>query len=180
MKLNKKVLGLVLAGILTVGMVGCGDTKIESEEETTVKQEQQVENESKDEDVTKDYQAEEKEDSDLLAKIDEAYEILTPVMEESFEGSLYDFEKSEYGLRLVLYLPSDEVAKGIYNGQWNDFVIKVTDLSEQMDYILGTAGYEDVAFSVFVCDSEKGQDACYLGVNDGVVVYNVADSIKNN
>lgn len=42
MKLNKKVLGLVLAGMLSVGMVGCGNNETEIQE-SQVKQEENSE-----------------------------------------------------------------------------------------------------------------------------------------
>ena len=118
----KKIFGLLMAGMLCVSMVGCGDEVEESFEEgykDATQEEQQVE-EPKEEVVAPEPEPEPV--KDISNDVDSAYELVKPIIEENFGSLDHEFTIMDGDLMLIGYLPAEEVYYGIKDGSWNDLV----------------------------------------------------------
>lgn len=174
----KKMFGLLMAGMLCVGMVGCGDDVQEQVEEgynDATQEEQQVE-------APKDEVIEPKEVQepvkDISNDVDGAYDLVKPLIEEQFASLDYEFTIMNGELMLIGYLPADEVYYGISDGSWNDLVANAEFCSNNIKNALINSGYTNVSFNVSMCDNVKRQDLCYLLVRDGITFFNVADEMQ--
>ena len=87
MKLNKKVMGLLVAGMLAVPFVGCSDNNVTEELPQTQIEEQQPQQEQQkpvDEDLNNQYKAK------INANdVQKAKEILDPILSENFGANGY-------------------------------------------------------------------------------------------
>ena len=172
----KKIFGLLMAGMLCVSMVGCGDEVEESFEEgykDATQEEQQVE-EPKEEVV----EPEPEPVKDISNDVDSAYELVKPIIEENFGSLDHEFTIMNGELMLIGYLPADEVYYGISDGSWNDLVANAEFCSNNIKNTLINSGYTNVSFNVSMCDNVKRQDLCYLLVRDGITFFNVADEMQ--
>lgn len=179
----KKMFGLLFAGILCVGMVGCGDDVKEQVEEgynDATQEEQQVE--APREEVVEPEEPEEPEPAPVQENnafdAEGAYELLKPVIAEQFGTLDHEFTIMDGDLMLIGYLPAEEVYYGIQDGSWNDLVANAEFASNNFNDMLEQAGYTGVAFNISMCDSVKRQDLCYLVVRNGITAFNVADHLE--
>ena len=168
MKLNKKVLGLVLAGMLSVGMVGCGNNETEIQE-PQVKQE-----EIKDEDVSDEYLEQSK-----SRRLQEIKEIAELNAEDCFEGYEYDITTHEESntVTVTIYVTINDVAMAIKDGSWNELVNVMTNVSSQMKQATDEVGYSDVNICLAIGNKDE-KDKVFLGVINGSVIYNIADELN--
>lgn len=178
----KKMFGLLFAGMLCVGMVGCGDDVQEQVEEgynDATQEEQQVEapREEVQEPVEEPAPVQEPV-KDISNDVDGAYDLVKPLIEEQFASLDYEFTIMNGELMLIGYLPADEVYYGISDGSWNDLVANAEFCSNNIKNTLINSGYTNVSFNVSMCDNVKRQDLCYLLVRDGVTFFNVADEMQ--
>ena len=184
----KKMFGLLFAGMLCVGMVGCGDDvqeQVEKGYNDATKEEQQVEA-PKDEVVEpKEVQEPVEEPApvqepvkDISNDVDGAYDLVKPLIEEQFASLDHEFTIMNGELMLIGYLPADEVYYGISDGSWNDLVANAEFASNNFNDMLEQAGYTGVAFNISMCDSVKRQDLCFLVVRNGITAFNVADHLE--
>lgn len=180
----KKMFGLLFAGMLCVGMVGCGDDVQEQVEEgynDATQEEQQVE--APKEEVVEPKEAQEPAPvqepvKDISNDVDGAYDLVKPLIEEQFASLDYEFTIMNGELMLIGYLPADEVYYGISDGSWNDLVANAEFCSNNIKNTLINSGYTNVSFNVSMCDNVKRQDLCYLLVRDGITFFNVADEMQ--
>lgn len=178
----KKMFGLLMAGMLCVGMVGCGDDVQEQVEEgynDATQEEQQVEA-PKDEVVEPKEVQEPVEEpvKDISNDVDGAYDLVKPLIEEQFASLDHEFTIMNGELMLIGYLPADEVYYGISDGSWNDLVANAEYASTNIKSALDAAGYTNIHFNISMCDDVKRQDLCYLLVRDGITFFNVADEMQ--
>ena len=170
----KKIFGLLMAGMLCVSMVGCGDEVKESFEEgykDATQEEQQVE-EPKEEVI------EPEPVKDISNDVDSAYELVKPIIEENFGSLDHEFIIMNGELMLIGYISSNEVYYGISDGSWNELISNAEYASTNIKNVLDTAGYTNVSFNVSMCDNVKRQDLCFLLVKNGVTFYNVANELQ--
>ena len=174
----KKIFGLLMADMLRVSMVGCGDEVEESFEEgykDATQEEQQVE-EPKEEVVAPEPEPEPV--KDISNDVDSAYELVKPIIEENFGSLDHEFTIMNGELMLIGYISSNEVYYGISDGSWNELISNAEYASTNIKNVLDTAGYTNVSFNVSMCDNIKRQDLCFLLVRDGVTFYNVANELQ--
>lgn len=172
----KKIFGLLIAGMLCVSMVGCGDEVKESFEEgykDATQEEQQVE-EPKEEVV----EPEPEPVKDISNDVDSAYELVKPIIEENFGSLDHEFIIMNGELMLIGYISSNEVYYGISDGSWNELISNAEYASTNIKNVLDTAGYTNVSFNVSMCDNVKRQDLCFLLVKNGTTFYNIANELQ--
>ena len=172
----KKIFGLLMAGMLCVSMVGCGDEVEESFEEgykDATQEEQQVE-EPKEEVVA----PEPEPVKDISNDVDSAYELVKPIIEENFASLDHEFTIMNGELMLIGYISSNEVYYGISDGSWNELISNAEYASTNIKNVLDTAGYTNVSFNVSMCDNVKRQGLCFLLVKNGITLYNIANELQ--
>ena len=172
----KKIFGLLMAGMLCVSMVGCGNEVKESFEEgyEDATQEEQQAEEPKEEVI----EPEPEPVKDISNDVDSAYELVKPIIEENFGSLDHEFTIMNGELMLIGYISSNEVYYGVSDGTWNELVSNAEYASTNIKNVLDTAGYTNVNFNVSMCDNVKRQDLCFLLVKDGVTFYNVANELQ--
>lgn len=174
----KKIFGLLMAGMLCVSMVGCGDEVEESFEEgykDATQEEQQVE-EPKEEVVAPEPEPEPV--KDISNDVDSAYELVKPIIEENFGSLDHEFTIMNGELMLIGYISSNEVYYGISDGSWNELISNAEYASTNIKNVLDTAGYTNVSFNVSMCDNVKRQGLCFLLVKNGTTFYNIANELQ--
>ena len=170
----KKIFGLLMAGMLCVSMVGCGDEVEEGYKDAT-QEEQQVE-EPKEEVVAPEPEPEPV--KDISNDVDSAYELVKPIIEENFGSLDHEFTIMNGELMLIGYISSNEVYYGISDGSWNELISNAEYASTNIKNVLDTAGYTNVSFNVSMCDNVKRQDLCFLLVKNGTTFYNIANELQ--
>lgn len=168
MKLNKKLLSLILAGILSIPMFGCSDSTVEEQNNNQMQQEQKI-----DEDLNNEYkqQASQKEQAEQ-AKL---------LVEEMAEGSLggyrwqVDISDDYQRVWLKFNLTEEQVKMGILDGSWYDFVEGCIVNTREGKAALEKLGL-NVDYGMMVGDIDR--DSYWLGVVNGDVIYNVVDNLN--
>lgn len=163
---NKKLLGLVLAGMLAVPFVGCGNKEVEQELPPQLQQ-QELPN---DEDLNQYYQ-----DNNQQSQLQQAKQIIHQVMAENFEGVDYELiENDEHtGFVICINITDDDVAfDSIEN--WNYLVSVMVDFELAVRQGLQQVGL-DVPTGVMVADIPG--DVPYLCITNGQVLYDVFNHI---
>ena len=189
MKMNK-IIGLGLAMVLGLGLVGCGDTEIEEQEQTVQQQEvqdeeeyqavdpQEVERHENDEDENLneearngEYQFGEVEGNDN----ETVKNVLVNVLGEHYgkngwvQGRDYDIETVDDGVAIILYLDYSAIANADIN-TWNELIQSFIKLSSDIKgaVVEGNSNYSHVGIYVTLADREGN---IYLMVKDGEVLY---------
>lgn len=178
----KKMFGLLFAGMLCIGMVGCGDDvqeQVEKGYNDATQEEQQVEapREEVQEPVEEPAPVQEPV-KDISNDVDGAYDLVKPLIEEQFASLDYEYTIMNGELMLIGYLPADEVYYGVSDGSWDDLIANAEYASTNIKSALDAAGYTNVHFNISMCDNVKRQDLCYLLVRDGATFFNVADEMQ--
>ena len=132
MKLNKKVMGLLVAGLLSVPMFGCGNNEVEQqlpqtqiEEQQPQEQEPQQEQQKPvDEDLNDEYQA-----KINASDVQKAKEILDPILSENFGANGYTIltYEEDNGVVIVIDLKVSELQTATID-EWNYLVEVMTEL----------------------------------------------------
>lgn len=184
----KKMFGLLFAGMLCIGMVGCGDDvqeQVEKGYNDATQEEQQVEAPKEEVAEPKEVQEPVEEPApvqepvkDISNDVDGAYDLVKPLIEEQFASLDYEYTIMNGELMLIGYLPADEVYYGVSDGSWDDLIANAEYASTNIKSALDAAGYTNVHFNISMCDNVKRQDLCYLLVRDGATFFNVADEMQ--
>lgn len=154
----KRIAALVISWMLSLSVVGCNNEEQEIDYQELTKQEQVI-----DEDLTKQY-TENKE-------IDKAYELLKPVIDNSFYSQRHNIIKSEDGKTLILQLHMDEyVAENENIGQWNEYIYQCLNSAKASKEFLVNNGLE-TDFAISVMEFEENEVYIYI-LNDQVY-YNI-------
>lgn len=186
MKMNK-IIGLGLAMVLGLGLVGCGDTEVEEQEQTVQQQEmqdeekyqaidpQEVERHENDEDENLnkearngEYQFEEKEVEQQYS-IETVCNALDEVLGKKLTQIGVDYElyvQDEQNIVLLVTIPKEELMATDIN-TWNEFVKVMTDIST----LAKEYGY---SFVVGVQDENGGG---YMVAKDGHLYYDIVNGI---
>lgn len=180
MKLNKKVLGMLMSGALVFGMVGCSsdesnegyqpkqETKQEQQYEEQEQQEQQYE-EPKDESLNEEY------NDYSQSKAQQVKEVMTAVCEETFSSKI-DWEVIERdGIVYVnFYIPYNELANTSVQS-WNELVNVMQEKNNLFYNELVEYGY-DVPL-VFTIGSRETNEHYYIVMN-GQVMFDAVNGIN--
>lgn len=169
MKLNKKVIGLVLAGMMSIGMMtGCSDSTVEEENNNQMQQEQTV-----DEDLNQEY----KQKASQKEQAEQAKLLIEQMASEHLSGYRWQVEISEDYQRVWLkfYVTEEQVKAGILDGSWYDLVESSAENTREGKMTLERLGL-NVDYGMMIGDIDR--DSYWLGVVNGSVIYNVTDKLN--
>lgn len=179
MKLNKKVLGMLMSGALVFGMVGCSSDEsnegYQPKQET--KQEQQYEEQEQEQqyEEPKDESLNEEYNNYSQSEAQQAKEVMTIVCEKTF-GSTIDWEVIEQdGIVYVnIYIPYNELANTSVQS-WNELV----NVAQEQNYLcyneLVECGY-NVPLT-FTIGSRETNEYYYIVMN-GQVMFDAVNGIN--
>ena len=169
MKMNKKVMGLVLAGMMSIGMMtGCSDSTVEEQNNNQMQQEQTV-----DEDLNNEY----KQKASQKEQAEQAKLLIEQMASENLSGYRWQVEISEDYQRVWLkfYVPEEQIKAGILDGSWYDLVEASAENTREGKMALERLGL-NVDYGMMVGDIDR--DSYWLGVANGDVIYNVTDNLN--
>lgn len=169
MKLNKKALSLVLAGMMSIGMMtGCSDSTVEEENNNQMQQEQTV-----DEDLNNEY----KQKASQKEQAEQAKLLIEQMASEHLSGYRWQVEISEDYQRVWLkfYVTEEQVKAGILDGSWYDLVEASAENTREGKMALERLGL-NVDYGMMIGDIDR--DSYWLGVVNGDVIYNVVDKLN--
>ena len=158
--MNKKIMGLVLVGMLSVGAVGCGNDTIEYQE-PQAQQEQTV-----DEDLTPQYQEKINKENELeMAKT-----IIDSFASEHFDTNEFQIKVDEESNTIMFIFLTNQyvVANGIQDGSY--FTLKEAMIENSL---VGKNLLEECGLNVnySVCLGNVVEDTIWLGIVNGEVLY---------
>lgn len=169
MKMNKKVVGLLVAGMMSIGMMtGCSDSTVEEENNNQMQQEQTV-----DEDLNNEY----KQQANQKEQAEQAKLLIEQMASEHLSGYRWQVEISEDYQRVWLkfYVSEEQVKAGILDGSWYDLVEASVENTKEGKMALERLGL-NVDYGMMIGDIDR--DSYWLGVVNGSVIYNVTDKLN--
>ena len=179
MKMNKKVMGLLVAGLLSVPMFGCGNNEVEQQlpqtqiEEQQPQQEQVPQQEQQkpiDEDLNNQYKAK------INANdVQKAKEILDPILAENFGANGYTIMTyEEYnGVGIVIDLKVSDLQTATID-EWNYLVEVMTELQLAAQQCVQQQGL-NVSVGLMVADLNA--DEPLLSIVNGEVMFDIVNNI---
>ena len=179
MKMNKKALSLLVAGLLAVPFVGCSDNEVEQqlpqtqiEEQQPQEQEQPQQEQQKpvDEDLNNQYKA-----KINASDVQKAKEILDPILAENFGANGYKIMTyEEYnGVVIVIDLKVSELQTATID-DWNYLVDVMTELQLAAQQCVQQQGL-NVSVGLMVADLNA--DEPLLSIVNGEVVFDIINNI---
>ena len=174
MKMNKKVMGLIMSAMLTVPfVVGCSDNEVEQQLPQTQIEEQQPQVQNPiDEDLNDQYKAKINE-RQQVSDLDQAEQIIDKIMAENFQGIEYMILKENGALVIILNIPANDSAFSSME-QWNELVGTVVEYDIMIQQALQQCGL-NVPTATMVANIES--DTPLLAVINGEVMYDVFNGI---
>ena len=174
MKMNKKVMGLIMSAMLTVPfVVGCSDNEVEQQLPQTQIEEQQPQVQNPiDEDLNDQYKAKINE-RQQVSDLDQAEQIIDKIMTENFQGIEYMILKENGALVIILNIPANDSAFSSME-QWNELVGTVVEYDIMIQQALQQCGL-NVPTATMVANIES--DTPLLAVINGEVMYDVFNGI---
>ena len=168
--LNKKVVGLLMAGMIAIPFAGCSNSEVEYQEsqQSQVQQEQPV-----DEDLNQEY----KQKASQKEQAEQAKLLIEQIASEHLSGYRWQVEISDDYQRVWLkFNVTEEQAKvGIIDGSWYDLVELCAENTREGKAALERLGL-NVDYGMMVGDIDR--DSYWLGVANGDVIYNVTDNLN--
>lgn len=179
MKLNKKVMGLLVAGMLAVPFVGCGNNEVEQqlpqtqiEEQQPQEQEQPQQEQQKpvDEDLNDEYQA-----KINASDVQKAKEILDPILSENFGANGYTIltYEEDNGVVIVIDLKVSELQTATID-EWNYLVEVMTELQLSAQQYVQQQGLN---VSVGLMVGDLNADEPLLAIVNGEVMFDIVNGI---
>ena len=179
MKLNKKVMGLLVAGMLAVPFVGCSDnnvteelpqTQIEEQQPQEQEQPQQEQQKPVDEDLNNQYKA-----KINASDVQKAKEILDPILSENFGANGYTIMTyEEYnGVVIVIDLKISDLQTATID-EWNYLVEVMTELQLAAQQCVQQQGL-NVSVGLMVADLNA--DEPLLSIVNGEVMFDIVNGI---
>ena len=177
MKLNKKVMGLLVAGMLAVPFVGCSDNNVTEELPQTQIEEQQPQQEQPneqqkpvDEDLNNQYKA-----KINASDVQKAKEILDPILAENFGANGYTIMTyEEYnGVVIVIDLKVSDLQTATID-EWNYLVDVMTELQLAAQQYVQQQGL-NVSVGLMVGDINA--DEPLLAIANGEVMFDIINGI---
>ena len=174
MKMNKKVIGLIMSAMLTVPfVVGCSDNEVEQQLPQTQIEEQQPQVQNPiDEDLNDQYKAK-IDERQQISDLDQAEQIIDKIMAENFQGIEYMILKENGALVIILNIPANDSAFSSME-QWNELVGTVVEYDIMIQQALQQCGL-NVPTATMVANIES--DTPLLVVINGEVMYDVFNGI---
>lgn len=173
MKMNKKLLGLLVSGLLAVPMFGCGNNEVEQQLPQTQIEEQQPQVQNPiDEDLNDQYKAKINE-RQQVSDLDQAEQIIDKIMAENFQGIEYMILKENGALVIILNIPANDSAFSSME-QWNELVGTVVEYDIMIQQALQQCGL-NVPTATMVANIES--DTPLLAVVNGQVMYDAFNGI---
>ena len=174
MKMNKKVIGLIMSAMLTVPfVVGCSDNEVEQQLPQTQIEEQQPQVQNPiDEDLNDQYKAKINE-RQQVSDLDQAEQIIDKIMAENFQGIEYMILKENGALVIILNIPANDSAFSSME-QWNELVGTVVEYDIMIQQALQQCGL-NVPTATMVANIES--DTPLLAVVNGEVMYDAFNGI---
>lgn len=174
MKMNKKVMGLIMSAMLTVPfVVGCSDNEVEQQLPQTQIEEQQPQVQNPiDEDLNDQYKAKINE-RQQVSDLDQAEQIIDKIMAENFQGIEYMILKENGALVIILNIPTNDSSFSSME-QWNELVGTVVEYDIMIQQALQQCGL-NVPTATMVANIES--DTPLLAVINGEVMYDVFNGI---
>lgn len=169
MKMNKKLLALMMSTMLAVPfVVGCNDNNVIEELPQTQIEEQPNEQPKFDEDLNDQYKAKIDE-----RQLDQAEQIIDKIMVENFQGIEYMILKENGALVIILNIPANDSAFSSME-QWNELVGTVVEYDVMIQQTLQQCGLY-VPTATMIANIEN--DTPLLAVINGEVMYDVFNGI---
>ena len=172
MKLNKKVMGLLVAGMLAVPFVGCGNNEVEQQLPQTQIEEQQPQEQQKpvDEDLNNQYKA-----KINASDVQKAKEILDPILSENFGANGYTIMTyEEYnGVVIVIDLKISDLQTATID-EWNYLVEVMTEVQLSAQQYVQQQGL-NVSVGLVVADLNA--DEPLLSIVNGEVMFDIVNGI---
>ena len=174
MKMNKKVIGLIMSAMLTVPfVVGCSDNEVQQQLPQTQIEEQQPQVQNPiDEDLNDQYKAKINE-RQQVSDLDQAEQIIDKIMAENFQGIEYMILKENGALVIILNIPANDSAFSSME-QWNELVGTVVEYDIMIQQALQQCGL-NVPTATMVANIES--DTPLLAVVNGQVMYDTFNGI---
>ena len=174
MKMNKKILGLIMSAMLTVPfVVGCSDNEVEQQLPQTQIEEQQPQVQNPiDEDLNDQYKAKINE-KQQVSDLDQAEQIIDKIMAENFQGIEYMILKENGALVIILNIPANDSAFSSME-QWNELVGTVVEYDIMIQQALQQCGL-NVPTATMVANIES--DTPLLAVINGEIMYDAFNGI---
>ena len=177
MKLNKKLFGLLVAGMLAVPFVGCGNSEVEQQlPETSIQQEQpneQQEQPKVDEDLNDEYQAKIDERQFQNDK-EQAKQVIDQVMAEHFPDIEYRIIEENNLIGIVINIPDNDVALTSID-KWNELVGILVDYDIMIQQFLQQCGLN---VQTVTMAGNIQRDEPYLMIVNGEVIVDVFNGIN--
>ena len=174
MKMNKKVIGLIMSAMLTVPfVVGCSDNEVEQQLPQTQIEEQQPQVQNPiDEDLNDEYKSK-IDERQQVSDLDQAEQIIDKIMAENFQGIEYMILKENGALVIILNIPANDSAFSSME-QWNELVGTVVEYDIMIQQALQQCGL-NVPTATMIANIEN--DTPLLVVINGEVMYDVFNGI---
>lgn len=174
MKMNKKMLSLLVAGLLSVPFaVGCSDNEVEQQlPQTQIEEQPQEQQKPIDEDLNDEYKAK-IDERQQISDLDQAEQYIDQIMAEHFQGVEYMIMKNENGLAIVINIPDNDIAFTSIE-EWNELVGIMVDYDIMIQQFLQECGL-NVPTATMVADIES--DIPLLAIVNGEVMYDIFNGI---
>ena len=174
MKMNKKVIGLIMSAMLTVPfVVGCSDNNVTEELPQTQIEEQQPQVQNPiDEDLNDEYKSK-IDERQQVSDLDQAEQIIDKIMAENFQGIEYMILKENGALVIILNIPANDSAFSSME-QWNELVGTAVEYDIMIQQALQQYGL-NVPTATMVANIES--DTPLLAVVNGQVMYDAFNGI---
>lgn len=163
--MNKKIKALLLAGVLSISMVGCGNIdKSDTTNQEPMQQDEQIEVDNQD---------------TLYNARDYVEEMIELAIAESGADVEYNV-KVDNGYVLVTFnYTQDEFKHSMeYSREsWNRMVEQYANASKNISDSVSSEVGEPISVAIMIGDIEK--DDYYAGMKDGYIVYNAMNDYNN-
>ena len=163
--MNKKIKALLLAGVLSISMVGCGNIdKSDTTNQESMQQDEQIEVDNQD---------------TLYNARDYVEEMIELAIAESGAYVEYDV-KVDNGYVLVTFnYTQDEFKHSMeYSREsWNRMVEQYANASKNISDNVSSKVGEPISVAIMIGDMEKND--YYAGMKDGHIVYNAMNDYNN-
>ena len=162
--MNKKIKTLLLAGVLSISMVGCSNIEKTNKTNQEPIQDKQIEVDNQD---------------TLYNARDYVEEMIELAIAESGANVEYNVKVDNGYILVTFNYTQNEFKYSIeHNRQsWNELVEQYANASKNISYSVSSEVGEPISIAIMIGDMEK--DDYYAGIKDGYVVYNAMNQYNN-
>ena len=163
--MNKKIKTLLLAGILSISMVGCSNTN--------------KANETNQEPIQQDEQIEVNNQDVLYNARDYIEEMIELAMAKSGAYVEYNVEVDDVYILVTFDYSQAEFKRNIQydRASWNRLVEQYSNVSKNLSESASLEVGEPISVAIMIGDMNK--DDYYVGIRDGYIVYNAMNQYNN-